>query len=201
MFPHLQSFTALLLLSQVSLHQSVGAGTQLTEWRLSHSVVHCISGSTEVLTLGSQCIKKPTPSCLIFVSSGGTPPRRANWCLDTQMEVCLFFSQVRMDTHVTVELKHTHCIFWHTVHSLSGGGKYCEPNYNIHTTCLTLPFSSCSLDRVCNHTSSLTSLPLSFSGSKSQKHVLRPESLEGTDEEDPVSALEWDPLSTDYLLG
>uniref|UniRef100_H3BYM7 Uncharacterized protein n=1 Tax=Tetraodon nigroviridis TaxID=99883 RepID=H3BYM7_TETNG len=29
-------------------------------------------------------------------------------------------------------------------------------------------------------------------GSKSQKHVLRPESLEGTDEEDPVSALEWD---------
>ncbi|XP_035770593.1 WD repeat-containing protein 17 [Neolamprologus brichardi] len=36
--------------------------------------------------------------------------------------------------------------------------------------------------------------------SKSQKHVLRPESLEGTDEEDPVSALEWDPLSTDYLL-
>ncbi|RVE76746.1 hypothetical protein OJAV_G00012020 [Oryzias javanicus] len=37
-------------------------------------------------------------------------------------------------------------------------------------------------------------------GSKSQKHVLRPESLEGTDEEDPVSALEWDPLSSDYLL-
>lgn len=39
------------------------------------------------------------------------------------------------------------------------------------------------------------------SGSKSQKHVLRPESLEGTDEEDPVSALEWDLLSSDYLLG
>lgn len=38
-------------------------------------------------------------------------------------------------------------------------------------------------------------------GCKSQKHVLRPESLEGTDEEDPVSALEWDLLSTDYLLG
>ncbi|XP_068448227.1 WD repeat-containing protein 17 isoform X2 [Clinocottus analis] len=37
-------------------------------------------------------------------------------------------------------------------------------------------------------------------GTKSQKHVLRPESLEGTDEEDPVSALEWDPLSADYLL-
>ncbi|KAI2668356.1 WD repeat-containing protein 17 [Labeo rohita] len=36
--------------------------------------------------------------------------------------------------------------------------------------------------------------------SKNQKHVLRPESLEGTDEEDPVTALEWDPLSTDYLL-
>uniref|UniRef100_A0A674H3T5 WD repeat domain 17 n=1 Tax=Taeniopygia guttata TaxID=59729 RepID=A0A674H3T5_TAEGU len=37
-------------------------------------------------------------------------------------------------------------------------------------------------------------------GSKNQKHILRPESLEGTDEEDPVTALEWDPLSTDYLL-
>uniref|UniRef100_A0A7M4FY42 WD repeat domain 17 n=1 Tax=Crocodylus porosus TaxID=8502 RepID=A0A7M4FY42_CROPO len=37
-------------------------------------------------------------------------------------------------------------------------------------------------------------------GNKFQKHVLRPESLEGTDEEDPVTALEWDPLSTDYLL-
>lgn len=37
-------------------------------------------------------------------------------------------------------------------------------------------------------------------GSKNQRHVLRPESLEGTDEEDPVTALEWDPLSTDYLL-
>ncbi|XP_041529661.1 WD repeat-containing protein 17 isoform X1 [Microtus oregoni] len=37
-------------------------------------------------------------------------------------------------------------------------------------------------------------------GSKHQKHVLRPENLEGTDEEDPVTALEWDPLSTDYLL-
>ena len=42
---------------------------------------------------------------------------------------------------------------------------------------------------------------LSCLGSKSQKHVLRPEALEGTDEEDPVSALEWDLLSTDYLLG
>ncbi|XP_044537602.1 WD repeat-containing protein 17 [Gracilinanus agilis] len=44
------------------------------------------------------------------------------------------------------------------------------------------------------------SLSLFQPGSKSQKHVLRPESLEGTDEDDPVAALEWDPLSTDYLL-
>ncbi|KAF4026085.1 hypothetical protein G4228_018257 [Cervus hanglu yarkandensis] len=44
------------------------------------------------------------------------------------------------------------------------------------------------------------SLSIFQPGNKSQKHVLRPESLEGTDEEDPVSALEWDPLSTDYLL-
>ncbi|CAL1602627.1 unnamed protein product [Knipowitschia caucasica] len=44
------------------------------------------------------------------------------------------------------------------------------------------------------------SLSIFQPGSKSQKHVLRPEALEGTDEEDPVSALEWDPLSTDYLL-
>ncbi|GAB5570116.1 WD repeat-containing protein 17 isoform X4 [Prionailurus iriomotensis] len=44
------------------------------------------------------------------------------------------------------------------------------------------------------------SLSIFQPGSKSQKHVLRPDSLEGTDEEDPVTALEWDPLSTDYLL-
>ncbi|XP_062349592.1 WD repeat-containing protein 17 isoform X5 [Cinclus cinclus] len=44
------------------------------------------------------------------------------------------------------------------------------------------------------------SLSLFQPGSKNQKHVLRPESLEGTDEEDPVTALEWDPLSNDYLL-
>ncbi|XP_056443335.1 WD repeat-containing protein 17 isoform X1 [Gadus chalcogrammus] len=44
------------------------------------------------------------------------------------------------------------------------------------------------------------SLSIFQPGSKSQKHVLRPESLEGTDEEDPITALEWDPLSTDYLL-
>ncbi|XP_013910742.1 PREDICTED: WD repeat-containing protein 17 isoform X1 [Thamnophis sirtalis] len=44
------------------------------------------------------------------------------------------------------------------------------------------------------------SLSLFQPGCKHQKHVLRPESLEGTDEEDPITALEWDPLSTDYLL-
>ncbi|KAA0722184.1 WD repeat-containing protein 17 [Triplophysa tibetana] len=44
------------------------------------------------------------------------------------------------------------------------------------------------------------SLSIFQQGTKNQKHVLRPESLEGTDEEDPVTALEWDPLSTDYLL-
>ncbi|XP_032154589.1 WD repeat-containing protein 17 isoform X6 [Sapajus apella] len=44
------------------------------------------------------------------------------------------------------------------------------------------------------------SLSIFQPGHKNQKHVLRPESLEGTDEEDPVTALEWDPLSTDYLL-
>ncbi|XP_053441219.1 WD repeat-containing protein 17 isoform X2 [Nycticebus coucang] len=44
------------------------------------------------------------------------------------------------------------------------------------------------------------SLSIFQPGNKNQKHVLRPESLEGTEEEDPVTALEWDPLSTDYLL-
>ncbi|XP_010628109.1 WD repeat-containing protein 17 isoform X5 [Fukomys damarensis] len=44
------------------------------------------------------------------------------------------------------------------------------------------------------------SLSIFQPGNKNQKHVLRPESLEDTDEEDPVTALEWDPLSTDYLL-
>uniref|UniRef100_A0A8C3U5Y8 WD repeat domain 17 n=1 Tax=Catharus ustulatus TaxID=91951 RepID=A0A8C3U5Y8_CATUS len=44
------------------------------------------------------------------------------------------------------------------------------------------------------------SLSIFQPGSRNQKHVLRPEALEGTDEEDPVTALEWDPLSTDYLL-
>ncbi|XP_078252775.1 WD repeat-containing protein 17 isoform X1 [Rhinoraja longicauda] len=44
------------------------------------------------------------------------------------------------------------------------------------------------------------SLSIFQPGTKGQKHVLRPESLEGTDDEDPITALEWDPLSTDYLL-
>ncbi|XP_036155651.1 WD repeat-containing protein 17 isoform X1 [Myotis myotis] len=44
------------------------------------------------------------------------------------------------------------------------------------------------------------SLSIFQPGNKSQRHVLRPDSLEGTDEEDPVTALEWDPLSMDYLL-
>ncbi|XP_016074649.1 PREDICTED: WD repeat-containing protein 17 [Miniopterus natalensis] len=44
------------------------------------------------------------------------------------------------------------------------------------------------------------SLSIFQPGNKSQRHILRPDSLEGTDEEDPVSALEWDPLSADYLL-
>ncbi|XP_064333655.1 WD repeat-containing protein 17 isoform X1 [Camelus dromedarius] len=44
------------------------------------------------------------------------------------------------------------------------------------------------------------SLSIFQPGNKSHKHVLRPESLEGTEEEDPVTALEWDPLSTEYLL-
>lgn len=47
-----ESITASPLLSQVSLRQSVGAGTQLTAWRLCPCVVRCISGSMEVLTPG-----------------------------------------------------------------------------------------------------------------------------------------------------
>lgn len=37
-------------------------------------------------------------------------------------------------------------------------------------------------------------------GQKAFKHYLRPESVEDLDEEDPVTCLEWDPLSVDYLL-
>ena len=40
-------------------------------------------------------------------------------------------------------------------------------------------------------------------GKRAQRHVLPPEELEesGSDEEDPVVALEWDPLSVEYILG
>ncbi|XP_071786517.1 WD repeat-containing protein 17-like [Asterias amurensis] len=43
---------------------------------------------------------------------------------------------------------------------------------------------------------------LSFfnAGNKSYKHVLRPDSTDGSDEDDPVIDLEWDHLSDDYLL-
>lgn len=37
-------------------------------------------------------------------------------------------------------------------------------------------------------------------GQKPFKHYLRPETVEDQDEEDPVTSLEWDPLSVDYLL-
>ena len=37
-------------------------------------------------------------------------------------------------------------------------------------------------------------------GQKPQKHILRPEAVEGTEEDDPITALEWDPLSVEYLL-
>ena len=37
-------------------------------------------------------------------------------------------------------------------------------------------------------------------GVRAQKHVLRPENIDGTDEEDPITALEWDPLSIEYML-
>ncbi|XP_038063248.1 WD repeat-containing protein 17-like [Patiria miniata] len=43
---------------------------------------------------------------------------------------------------------------------------------------------------------------LSFlnAGSKFYKHVMRPEPTNGSEEDDPVIDLEWDPLSDDYLL-
>ncbi|XP_072040937.1 WD repeat-containing protein 17-like [Amphiura filiformis] len=37
-------------------------------------------------------------------------------------------------------------------------------------------------------------------GQRCYKHTLKPDVGEGSDEEDPVVALEWDPLSVDYLL-
>jgi WD40 repeat protein len=44
--------------------------------------------------------------------------------------------------------------------------------------------------------------PVSPTGNKPQKHVLKPSDEDGSpdEEEDPVCALEWDPLSVDYLL-
>lgn len=79
---------------QASPCPSAGAGTRLTGWRSSPSAALFTSGCIEVLILGSRCTKKPTPSYLTSASSGGTPPRRGSWCSDTQMEVCLCFSQV-----------------------------------------------------------------------------------------------------------
>lgn len=83
-----------LFCSQVCPHQSAGAGTLLMVWPSCPSVVRCTSGSTVVLTLDSPSIKKPTPSCQTSASSGGTPLRKANWCLDIRTEVCPFFNQV-----------------------------------------------------------------------------------------------------------
>lgn len=37
-------------------------------------------------------------------------------------------------------------------------------------------------------------------GQKAFKHYFRPECENGSEEEDPVTSLEWDPLSVDYLL-
>lgn len=139
---------------QASPPRSAGAGTRPMGWRLCPSVARYTSGSTAAPTPGSPSIKRPTRSSQTSASSGGTPTKKGNWCLDTRMGVCLYFSQV--------------------------GPQLLE-------SCLSFEFLN--LTEVC------------CPGSKSQKHVLRPESLEGTDEEDPVSALEWDLLSTDYLLG
>ncbi|XP_048589465.1 WD repeat-containing protein 17 isoform X2 [Nematostella vectensis] len=44
------------------------------------------------------------------------------------------------------------------------------------------------------------SLSVITPGSKPFKHCLRPDVLDDPDTEDPVTSLEWDPLSTDYLL-
>ncbi|ELT94041.1 hypothetical protein CAPTEDRAFT_222827 [Capitella teleta] len=51
---------------------------------------------------------------------------------------------------------------------------------------------------VCGHNDG--SISVFTPGCRAQRHVLRPENFEGTDEEDPVTAVEWDPLSNDYLL-
>ena len=44
------------------------------------------------------------------------------------------------------------------------------------------------------------SISIIMPGQKPCKHYLRPESVSGVDDEDPVTCLEWDPLSNDYLL-
>lgn len=90
------------------------------------------------------------------------------------MEVCLFFSQVLLVSTPHQKLNEPS-----------------EPQF----LGILLPLSQ--------HVPTIlfNSAIVSCAGCKSQKHVLRPESLEGTDEEDPVSAMEWDLLSTDYLLG
>ncbi|XP_064637319.1 WD repeat-containing protein 17-like isoform X2 [Lineus longissimus] len=43
-------------------------------------------------------------------------------------------------------------------------------------------------------------LSVFMQGQKCRRHVFRPESLEDSDEDDPVLDIEWDPLSTDYIL-
>lgn len=80
--------------SQVSPHQSAGAGTPLTGWHLCPSVARYTSGSTVMLTPGSPSTRRPTRSSQTSASSGGTPTKKASWCLDTRMAACPFFSQV-----------------------------------------------------------------------------------------------------------
>lgn len=82
------------LLSQVSPHQSAGAGTQPMGWHLCPSVARSTSGSMVIPSPGSPSTKRPTRSSQTSASSGGTPTKKASWCLDTRMEVCPFSSQV-----------------------------------------------------------------------------------------------------------
>ncbi|KAK6173871.1 hypothetical protein SNE40_017251 [Patella caerulea] len=44
------------------------------------------------------------------------------------------------------------------------------------------------------------SISVCLLGSKSQKHIFQPEPDDDDEEEDPVTSLEWDPLSMEYLL-
>uniref|UniRef100_H2ZZP2 WD repeat domain 17 n=1 Tax=Latimeria chalumnae TaxID=7897 RepID=H2ZZP2_LATCH len=101
--------------------------------------------------------------------------------------------------HAFSYIKHCHLLFIYT---------YIGPFFFL--TCLKQVYSVCVCVCVCvihqlkyrkqKIFENLSTVAEYHVGSKGQKHVLRPESLEGTDEEDPVTALEWDPLSTDYLL-